>query len=96
MRQLTRDPSNNPWAEMIARGDLIDRLEAAIIQWTEASEAADDAFANPLHTPEDLKRHGERLAETVRHLRSLVPDLSAGQRQARPPRTAAPARREGS
>lgn len=79
MRQLTRDPSNNPWAEMIARGDLIDRLEAAIIQWTEASEAAADAAGNPLCTPADLQRHGQRLAETARHLRSLVPDLSARQ-----------------
>jgi len=79
MHQLTRDPSNNPWAEMIARGDLIDRLEAAIIQWTEASEAAADAAGNPLSTPADLRRHEQRLAETVRHLRSLVPDLTERQ-----------------
>lgn len=76
MRQLTRDPSNNPWAERDARGDLIDRLEAAIIQWAEAEDSLVSTVENPLSTLADITRWRERREAAARHLRSLVPDLS--------------------
>lgn len=72
MRNLTRDPSNNPWAELTACRDLLDRAEACLAQWADAEAAYADAAVNPLNTTTDLRRYAVRVGETRETLQKLL------------------------
>lgn len=72
MRNLTRDPQNNPWAELKACRDLLDRVEACLTQWAAAEAAYTDAAVNPLSTTTDLRRYAVRVGETRESLHRLL------------------------
>lgn len=72
MRNLTRDPQNNPWAELTACRDLLDRVEACLAQWADAEAAYADAAVNPLNTTTDLRRYAVRVGETRESLHRLL------------------------
>ncbi len=75
VKNLTRDPSNNPWAEMAARADLIDRLNAAITRWAKAESDLVAGRDNPLFTSTDLARLCRCRDEAAHYLQSLAPNL---------------------
>lgn len=72
MRNLTRDPQNNPWAELKACRDLLDRVEACLAEWAGAEAAYSDAAVNPLNTLTDLRRYAVRVGETRETLHRLL------------------------
>lgn len=72
MRNLTRDPQNNPWAELTACRDLLDRVEACLAQWADAEAVDADAAINPLNTTADLRRYAVRVGETRESLHRLL------------------------
>lgn len=75
MRNLTRDPQNNPWAELKACRDLLDRVEACLTQWADAEAAYSDAAVNPINTVTDLGRYAVRVGETRETLHRLLVDI---------------------
>lgn len=72
MRNLTRDPQNNPWAELKACRDFLDLVEACLTQWAQAEAAYTEAAVNPLNTLTDLRRYAVRVGETRESLHKLL------------------------